>query len=249
MSVSSILGSAEKQAAQSTTSKTAEDKDMFLKLLVAQLQYQDPLNPQEDTEFIAQLAQFTQVEEMQKMNTNFETMLGLEEQRTFADAINMVGAAVIGVGNVVRKGQGQVPVYDENGELEKDEEGNQVYEEGPVADPFYYRSDYDVVDVSLTIRNSNGVEVYTTQLPAMEAGKTYTYLWDTMDNYKNEAADGYYQAYITAKDSSGNSQLVTTEVSGKVVSLENIGGEYILHMEDGRQVKYLEVGWVGIPSS
>ena len=41
-------------------------KDEFLNLLVTQLQYQDPLNPSSDTEFIAQMAQFSSLEQMQK---------------------------------------------------------------------------------------------------------------------------------------------------------------------------------------
>lgn len=53
------------------------DKDAFLKLLVTQLQYQDPLNPMNDTEYIAQLAQFSSLEQMQNLNENIKT-LGLE---------------------------------------------------------------------------------------------------------------------------------------------------------------------------
>jgi flagellar basal-body rod modification protein FlgD len=56
-------------AAQATAAKTAPgkedlDKDAFLKLLVAQLKYQDPSNPAQGTEFLAQTAQFTQVEKL-----------------------------------------------------------------------------------------------------------------------------------------------------------------------------------------
>lgn len=47
--------------------KNGMDKDAFLQLLVAQMQYQDPLEPTSNTEFISQYAQFSQVEQMQNM--------------------------------------------------------------------------------------------------------------------------------------------------------------------------------------
>lgn len=48
-------------------------KDAFLNLLVAQLSNQDPLNPMEDKEFIAQMAQFSTLEQIQSLNKNFAT--------------------------------------------------------------------------------------------------------------------------------------------------------------------------------
>ena len=57
------------QTSASSTSSTANtvNKNMFLQLLVAQLQNQDPLNPSDGTQFVAQLAQFQQLE--QSVNT------------------------------------------------------------------------------------------------------------------------------------------------------------------------------------
>ncbi|MPM03692.1 hypothetical protein SDC9_49959 [bioreactor metagenome] len=53
---------------RSKTTNLTADTSTFLKLLVAQLQYQDPLEPQTDTAFVTQLAQMTSVEQMQQMN-------------------------------------------------------------------------------------------------------------------------------------------------------------------------------------
>ena len=52
---------------QSTSSSSSMDKDTFLQLLVAQMKYQDPLEPTSNTEYVAQYAQFSQVEQMQNM--------------------------------------------------------------------------------------------------------------------------------------------------------------------------------------
>src|SRR5699024_2884572 len=52
-------------------------KEEFLKILITQLQHQDPLSPVEDREFIAQLAQFSALEQMQNMSHDFNMMRGL----------------------------------------------------------------------------------------------------------------------------------------------------------------------------
>ena len=55
-------------------------KDAFLKLLAAQLAHQDPLNPTDDTQFIAQLAQFSSLEQMSNLNKTFaEKIDGIKE--------------------------------------------------------------------------------------------------------------------------------------------------------------------------
>lgn len=53
-------------------------KDEFLQLLVTQMQYQDPLNPTSDTEFIAQMAQFSSLEQMQNLNNSFSVYKAYE---------------------------------------------------------------------------------------------------------------------------------------------------------------------------
>jgi flagellar basal-body rod modification protein FlgD len=50
-------------------------RDAFLKLLIAQLQNQDPMKPMEDKDFIAQLAQFSSLETLQNLEQRFDSML------------------------------------------------------------------------------------------------------------------------------------------------------------------------------
>ena len=63
-------------------------KNDFLMLLSAQLRYQDPLNPQNDSDFAAQLAQFSTLEQMQNMNETLGAMAGYQ-------AYSMIGKYVI----------------------------------------------------------------------------------------------------------------------------------------------------------
>lgn len=71
MAVSGIDTSTVSQAmtAKESNSNSSLDKDAFLQLLVAQMQYQDPLQPTNNTEYMAQLAQFSTVEELQNVNS------------------------------------------------------------------------------------------------------------------------------------------------------------------------------------
>jgi flagellar hook assembly protein FlgD len=74
--VSSVLNTDWGKQIQQTTGSDILGKDEFLKLLITQLQHQDPTQPMEDKEFIAQLAEFSTLEQMQQLNT---AMTGVNE--------------------------------------------------------------------------------------------------------------------------------------------------------------------------
>jgi flagellar basal-body rod modification protein FlgD len=67
------------------------DGDAFMKLLLTQLRYQDPMNPMKDQEFMAQLAQMNTLSEMQKLNTNIEAM---SETQSLTQGASLIGKAV-----------------------------------------------------------------------------------------------------------------------------------------------------------
>ncbi|MDG5788186.1 flagellar hook assembly protein FlgD [Evansella sp. AB-P1] len=93
--VSNSLYLSEYQKAQQNQRNTGElDKDAFLRLLVAQLQNQDPLNPMEDTEFISQMAQFTSLEQMTNMNKSLEKFIEQQQQNHFVSHSELIGKKV-----------------------------------------------------------------------------------------------------------------------------------------------------------
>lgn len=79
------------------TNSTTSDKDMFLKLLLAQMKYQDPMNPTDSAQYLSQMAQFTTVEKLENMVTNTASMLTTNQMQS---ALSMVGSTVeYGVGD------------------------------------------------------------------------------------------------------------------------------------------------------
>ncbi|HHW56550.1 MAG TPA: flagellar hook capping protein [Clostridia bacterium] len=94
-----------------TTSKDHLGKDDFLKLLVTQLKNQDPLNPMDDKEFIAQLAQFSTLEQIQNMNSSFNAVkaINLLDKNIYATITDNNGnpRAVMGKVDAVYKQNGE----------------------------------------------------------------------------------------------------------------------------------------------
>lgn len=91
MSVTDVLTSIQNntalvnaEKAKTTAGKSEMDSDSFLQLMMAQLKYQDPLNPMDNSEMLTQQAQLTQVSELQKLNQN----------NSFLQASNIIGKNV-----------------------------------------------------------------------------------------------------------------------------------------------------------
>ena len=83
-SINAVLG-------EGRSSKNVLDKDDFLKLLIAQLTHQDPTAPMEDKEFIAQMAQFSSLEQMTNMSQEFAKLSGMLSS---AKAVALLGKTV-----------------------------------------------------------------------------------------------------------------------------------------------------------
>jgi flagellar basal-body rod modification protein FlgD len=87
------IGSVEarKVDASSQADRMGLGRDAFMKLLLAQLRYQDPLQPMDDTDFIAQLAQLNTLEQLERLNQSFE---GFMEQQNLMRGAELIGRTV-----------------------------------------------------------------------------------------------------------------------------------------------------------
>jgi flagellar basal-body rod modification protein FlgD len=166
-------------------------KDQFLKLLVAQLQHQDPMNPMQGDQMAAQLAQFSSLEQLQQMNTTLSN-----QSTAFGSVIGAIqaGAAMGAIGHTITAIGNDVQVGGANGQTS--------------------------VNVDLAgagtatvhIYNAAGAEVGTTTIGALRAGNNTLDISSAIKNLPN----GAYTYGVDVKDSQGNAVAVQTYTTGKV---------------------------------
>ncbi|WP_188205809.1 flagellar hook assembly protein FlgD [Alkalibacillus aidingensis] len=87
------------------------DKDAFLQILMTQLTNQDPLDPMDDKDFVAQMATFSQLEQITNMSSNIEGFMEQQSYSNFLQYSNLIGQAV------------SYGEYDDSGELVGEENG------------------------------------------------------------------------------------------------------------------------------
>jgi len=81
----------------SAQKNTALLKDDFLKLLVTQLKYQDPLEPMNNTEFVSQLATFSSLEQISNMSKSMETFIANQNYQNATNAAAIIGKEITSV--------------------------------------------------------------------------------------------------------------------------------------------------------
>ena len=96
-----LSGMTTREAPQSTEANSELGQDAFLKLLVAQLKYQDPLNPADGAEFLAQTAQFTMVEKLSDLEAQGQSTVTSQQQRQAAQLVGRQVTYVDSTGNLV----------------------------------------------------------------------------------------------------------------------------------------------------
>ena len=187
-------------AASDTSSglEAAMGKEDFLMLLVAQLQNQDPLNPDEPTEFTAQLAQFSSLEQLFTLNDSMEALVESNNNANQMSSLGTIGKEVV--------------YYS----------GSFEYTGEPVE--IGYQLDGIASEVTLELQR-NGTTVATLTGEELAAGNHYL-TWDGTTTSGAVAESGTYTIALTAKAASGETvaaaPIVKSEVTG--VDLDGASG-------------------------
>ena len=203
--------------AQTSTNDKILGKDDFLKLLITQLNYQDPLNPMKGTEFSAQLAQFSSVEQLQ--NIHQELKNSIDANYLLTTSINNTLAATV-IGKTVKA------------------TGNQIYlgESGEAT--LHYDLSSKAKKVTIEILDENDQVKRTITLDNVGKGEQ-SYTWDGKDNAGIALGQGTYHFRVKASDEEGNPVSVQTYMVGTITGVcygyngaELLVGDLTLAMSD-----------------
>lgn len=176
-------------------------KDSFLTMLVAQLQNQDPLNPMDGTDFSAQLAQFSQLEQLINLNKSMDSLSKAYAQRSEGDATGYIGKQVTGKVDTM------------------------TIAEGAVSGGFYNLA--KPADIMVTVTDAEGKTVKTLLLGQQTSG-SHVITWDGTDNQGKAVEDGSYKYTVMANTGYGYAQIPST-VTGKVEGVTyNNGKPYLV---------------------
>ena len=206
----------------SSTTNTTLGKEDFLQLLIVQLQNQDPTNTVDNNEMLAQLAQFSALEQQQRTADLMEELLVSTQRNEQLIATGYIGKTVRAQGYTITK-------------------------EGSEISTVYYSSNEPIHSGKVYVYGPDGDIIYTEDIGSKQAG-FYEFTWNGKDSAGNDMPDGTYTIAIQAKTESDETVLVHTEVSGKVVSAVTENGTTYLRLKDGRVISLDNVYEVYDPS-
>lgn len=193
-------------------------KDQFLNLLVAQLNNQNPLEPQGNGEFIAQLAQFSTVEGVEKLNSSMETILSGYQSSQALQASSLVGRKVI------------VPVDKAVVDTSESFKASAVL---PTSSSNVYVNVYD----------SSGAVVNRINLGEQQAGNV-SFIWDGKDSSGNVMKPGTYKFEAQATYDNETKGLYTL-LPANVDSVTLGGNELMLNLAGIGNVPLSQVQVIG----
>jgi flagellar basal-body rod modification protein FlgD len=189
----------------------AETQDYFMKMLLAQIQNQDPMNAQDPAQMTSQLTQLNMASGIEKLNTSLSSMLSQMSAQSFMGNAALIGSSVIAPGSSLTLGA-----------------SNSV--------DFGVNVGADSAQTTVKVLAADGTVVDELSLGAMSKG-THRFTWDGAGYNGQRAASGQYRLQVIAADGAGAAVAANTLTSGVVsgVGRDSSGGVQML-TTDGRSV-------------
>ncbi|MEK9627886.1 MAG: flagellar hook capping FlgD N-terminal domain-containing protein [Nitrospinota bacterium] len=207
-------------SSESTTSLTGGaslGKNDFLQLLVAQLEHQDPLSPQEGQEFAAQLAQFSSLEQLTNINDTLEESQAFDLALSNSSMVNLIGKTVDAPGNSFELGEDETETLS-------------------------FSLAEEAADVTINVFDSTGANVSSINIGASSEG-IKEFVWSGKDASGQQLPAGTYTFGVTAQDSSGNFIETGTFSAGLVTDIIFEGNEAFA-IVNGQKVNVNEISKV-----
>lgn len=191
----------------------------FLTLFTTQLQNQNPLDPMENEAFVAQLAQFSQLEATTKMSDSLQTLVSSMTGDRMSSAASLIGKTVaVSDGKAIKNGEAV---------------------EGSVS------LANDVDSITIKVYSSTGALVRTGQIGAQKKGD-YPFSWDGNDADGNALPDGTYRIEASVTRFGATSKApVTTMANVRSVTTDALTGDMKVELDDGSLVSLSEVKRIG----
>lgn len=186
--------------------KKSLGKDDFLRIMVTQMQHQDPTEPFKADQMAAQMAQFASVEQLQNLNQSFGRMAGQQQP---LERLAMTGM----IGKVVTVDRDRFPHADGSKES------------------LGYLLSRDAAQARITIQSETGETVYEKDLGPQRAGQG-SFTWDGSKTNSVPAKAGNYVFRIDATDDRGQPIEVGAQAKAKVVGVSFEGSEPVFLLGD-----------------
>lgn len=217
----SFISSLQNPTPTPTSSGAALGKDSFLQLLVTQMKNQNPLDPQDNTAFVAQLAQFSSLESMQNLTSTVDSIATNYKSSQALQASSLVGRSVI-----VDTGSTVV-------DTAKGMTGSVMVPSSATG------TTVEIYDTSMNL-------VDTVDLGTQPAGTT-SFTWDGTNSDGEVAATGTY-SFVANGSIDGKGTSLTTYLPATVNSVTTAtnGGEMTLNLAGGARIALSKVQTIGI---
>jgi flagellar basal-body rod modification protein FlgD len=166
------------------------NKDDFMKMFIAQLQYQDPLNPQDPTAMLDQLSQLTMVEQTYNNNTALKNLLTAQTNASSLSSVSFIGKDVKATGS-------SIPF------------------DGTSTTTLQFNQIVQTASTEISIKDAAGNVVRTIKTGALAAGDG-SVSWDGCDNNGKLLSAGTYSFSVAGKTAGGNDIAATTYTTGRI---------------------------------